>query len=297
MGRSGPVTRDVSTIALGLAQVRVGNSAANIATKTAVLSSLDSIGALASTKFTGNVEYFNLESGFPLLEDVKIPLREASMLEAAFKEVTPFNLALARGLDPLAAVGATLTLINSVSVAGATAGVISVDDLGGAVSDSFTVVFTSASTYEVIGVESGHVGAGDIGTLFEPDNGGNPYFSIPVNFFDANWLTDESFVFRTTAFIGAAGNYLDAHAGEIALGNLKTPASMRMEAVYTYPNQINHMYIIFPRCNIVSSVEIDLQEEENANVPITFEAKNASSDVVGGDVEWDEKPLGLVYFD
>jgi len=99
MARKGPVTKDTSSIVLGLAQVRVGASATNISTVTRVLTSTNSIGALASTKFTGNVDWWKLESGFPLLEDYQVPIREAAALECAFKEISPVNMALAYGKD------------------------------------------------------------------------------------------------------------------------------------------------------------------------------------------------------
>jgi len=98
--RSGPLTKDTTTVALGLAQIRVGLSATNITKKNPVLASSASIGALANTNFTSNAEYFKLESGYPLLEDATYPLREAAMLEVAFKEITPANFALAKGLNP-----------------------------------------------------------------------------------------------------------------------------------------------------------------------------------------------------
>jgi hypothetical protein len=100
MARTGPVTKDTTTVALGLAQIRVGLSATYIDDTVPRLAAGDSIGALANTKFTGNIEYYRLESGFPLLEDAIFPLRESASLECAFKELTPKNFALARGLDP-----------------------------------------------------------------------------------------------------------------------------------------------------------------------------------------------------
>ena len=100
MARTGPITQDTTTVALGLAQIRTGNSAAYIGQRRAILPVANSIGALASTKFTAPAEYFKLESGFPLLEDASFPLRESAMLECAFKEITPANVALSRGLDP-----------------------------------------------------------------------------------------------------------------------------------------------------------------------------------------------------
>ena len=97
VSRSGPLTKDTTTIALGLAQIRIGNSPNNI---TMVLTSSDSLGALANTNFSSTAEYFKLESGYPLLEDATYPLREKAMLECAFKEMTPANFALAKGIDP-----------------------------------------------------------------------------------------------------------------------------------------------------------------------------------------------------
>ncbi len=193
--RTGPVTKDTSTVALGLAKVLVGASATNIASNTHVLNETeDSLGALNSTNFTSTVEYWRLLSGFPQLEDLVIPLSETAALECEFKEIKPQTLAYARGLD-------------------------------------------------------------------------------------------------------ASTGYTDAHSGEIPLGTISAPAYIRMEAIYTYPNGDNHLYIIFPRAQVTSSVELSLAAEDNANVPITLEAKRADSDVTGGDAVWDDSPLGRIYFD
>lgn len=100
MARTGPLTQDTTTVALGLAQIRVGASAANITKQHPVLAAATTLGALANTKFTSNAEYFKLESGYPLLEDATFPLRESAMMECAFKEITPANFALAKGKDP-----------------------------------------------------------------------------------------------------------------------------------------------------------------------------------------------------
>lgn len=105
MARTGPVTRDTSTVALGLAQIRVSAvtttpESGNIAKTTPVLTAEDSIGALAQTKFTSAVEYWRLTSGFPALEDMVVPLSESASLECQFKELSPYNVALAKGLDP-----------------------------------------------------------------------------------------------------------------------------------------------------------------------------------------------------
>jgi hypothetical protein len=102
MARTGPVTRDTSTIALGLAQIRVAAYSSHITNQNPALTASDSLGAMANTKFNGSAEYFKLESGFPMLEDATYPLREMSSIECAFKEITPKNIAIARGLSPTA---------------------------------------------------------------------------------------------------------------------------------------------------------------------------------------------------
>lgn len=192
MARKGPVTKDTSAVALGLAQVRVGVSATYINDPHPALSSSDSIGSLANTRFVGNTDWYRLEGGFPLLEEYVTPIRESAHLECSFREITPFNMALAYGID-------------SVS-----------------------------------------------------------------------------------------GGYDDTHSGEVALGNRSAPDYVRMEAVYTFPNGSNFMTIIFPRAQVMASVEMDLQSEDAAAIPIVFEAKNASSDVTGGDAIWDDQPLGKI---
>ncbi len=99
MSRQGPITKDTSTVAIGLMQIRVGNLADNIAKPGPELTSSDSIGALANTKYVGNTDWYKLESGFPLIEDYTVPIREAAHLECAFKEITPETMALAHGTD------------------------------------------------------------------------------------------------------------------------------------------------------------------------------------------------------
>ena len=190
----GPLTKNTDALALGLAQVRVGASAANIATFDPMLTVSDSIGALANTKFTSEKEYWRHESGFPLLEDKTLPLREKAMLECTFEEFQPFNMALAMGLDP---------------------------------------------------------------------------------------VTD---------------GYSTTLSGEILLGALAAPEYLRMEAVYTYPDAASTATVVFPRCQVVSTTELDFQSEDNVKVPITFEAKRADSAVTGGDTAWDLAPLGHIAF-
>lgn len=194
MSRSGPITKDTSAIALGMAQIRVLASATNIASVEPVGSASDSIGALAATKYMGETEWFNFESGFPLIEDYAIVTREKASLECTFNELTPANLALAHGLDP-------------------------------------------------------------------------------------------------------TSGYTEVHSGEIEIGGRTAAAYVRMEALYTFPNGTNTMQIIFPRAQVTSSPEMDMQSEDAVGVPVTFESKNASSDTTGGDAVWDDKPLGRILFE
>ena len=298
MARSGPVTKDTSTVALGLAQIRLGSAAANISNENAALAAANSIGALASTKFTGNTDYWKLESGFPMLEDMTLPIRESAMLEAAYKEISSYNMAMARGVDPNADVSATVTEGTIVSSSGGTTGNITVDDNGGVIDEEYIVLFTGATAGDIVGKDEGVVHTfTDLTSIMAPDNGGNPYFSIPANFFSGTWAAGESFSFKTTPYIAGTSAYSDVHAGEIKLGGLVAPAFVRVEAVYTYPNGTNHMYIIFPRANVVSATEIDMQAEDAAAPPVTFEAKRADSETSGGHATWDDKPLGRIYFD
>ena len=191
MARKGPVTTDTSSIALGLAQVRVGVSATNIGYLGQRLSSSDSIGSLANTKFVGHTEYFKLEGGFPLIEEFTTPIREAAALECAFREISPYKIAMAYGIDP---------------------------------TSGYTLV----------------------------------------------------------------------HSGEVKLGAKVAPAYLRMEALYTYPDGITTMCIIFPRAQVSADLELDLKAEDAAAIPVTFESKNASSDVTGGNAVWDTMPLGRI---
>jgi len=197
MARKGPVTKDTTTVPLGLAQIRISVSATHIADIQPALASSDSIGALAETGFTGNTDWFTLESGFPLIRDAEWPIREGASLGCAFKEVTPVNMALAYGHDP----------------------------------------------------ES------------------SPYSDMTV------------------------------HSGEVPLGDRASPDYLRMEAMYTYPDGTHHMYIIFPRAQAKSNVELAFAPEEPAAIPVTFESGRADSEVSGGNAVWDDKPLGRMFWD
>lgn len=188
--QTGPLTKDPSYLALGMYQVRVGTAATYIADINGALSGEAGMGAMASTKIGLEKEYFTHESGFPLLEDAQLPIREKATLEFSFEELSGRNMVLAAGIDP-------------------------------AVSGS----------------------------------------------------------------------------GEIKLGTMAQPAYMRVEAWYTYPEKTRRMIIVFPRAQIVSNMEIENQKEENANAPVTVRATRADSGIVGGHANWDNMPLGRIFWE
>jgi hypothetical protein len=96
----GPITRNTSALMVGFLQIRVGPSASNIANAGRVLTAADSIGALAATSFSSTKEFFKHYSGFPRMLDTTIPLSEEAAIEAQYEEMTPYNTALAYGIDP-----------------------------------------------------------------------------------------------------------------------------------------------------------------------------------------------------
>lgn len=293
--RTGPVTKDVSTVALGLAQIRVGASAANVSNANACLTSADSMGAMADTKMTSNVEYWKLTSGFPALEDLSIPLSESCSFECAFKEITPKNMALARGIDPFtvgAGVGASAIGVITSALGTVDAAKVVVCAATCPV-DTFTVKFTSATAYTIEGFNTGALtGSGTVSTESTFQLDAVLAITIPANTFTGTWASGDRARFATSQ-----NGYANNHAGEIGLGGLKAPEFIRMEAVYTYPNGTNHMYIIFPRANVSSNLEIALSATDNAAPTIQFEAKRADDEVSGGNAVWNQKPLGRIYWD
>ena len=293
--RTGPVTRDTSTVAVGLAQIRVGVSATHINTATPVLTSFDSMGALADTKLSSNTEYWKLESGFPALEDLSIPLKDSAALECSFKEITPKNMALARGIDPFS-VGSgwkATSIAKLISTAGTvdTTKIIGTFGAGTRV-DTFTVTFTSATAYGITALSGVAVaGTGAKGSDSAFTIGGAAAFTIPANTFTGTNVSGDVFRFSVQR-----DGYASNHSGTIGLGGLKAPEYIRMEAEYTYPNGINKMTIIFPRANVTSSMEIAFQAQDNAAPTISFESKRADSEVSGGSAVWDDYPLGVIVF-
>jgi hypothetical protein len=291
---SGPVTVFAQSWALGLAQIRIGNSAANIASVLPVLSAPQQLGAMANTKYVGNVDFFKQESGFPLNEDGVIPLREGAAFECAFKEITPYNIAIARGLDPSAARSAAVKMDIATATALGTVDAtknITVTNDAGPISETWIVTFTGAAAFVCYGLTTGRVqhtlADGTVGAAFSPDNGGAKYFTIPADFFTGTWAAGETYVFSTSAY-NAAGNalYGDPQDGIVPIGGMIAPAYVRAEIVYTFPNRATLTWI-FPRAQIAASQELDFQIESEASSPIRVESKRADSQVSGGNAAWD----------
>jgi hypothetical protein len=108
MATAGPLTRYTKSLALGLCQVRVGKSIDNIANKNPVLTSSNSLGAMAKTTVTVTKEIFKHESGFPSMRDKNIPLKEYAMLEIESEEITPYNIAVGLGIAAMSGEWAAL---------------------------------------------------------------------------------------------------------------------------------------------------------------------------------------------
>jgi hypothetical protein len=295
--RNGPITRDASTVQLGLSQIRIARAATHILTTGAALSAADSLGAMASTSFNSETTYFDLESGYPLTFDATFPIRETNMLECAFKEITPKTLALSRGMDPFADLSAAVIINTTQTVAGThVVDDLVVDDAGGVVTDVWSVIFTDATNYKVYGQNTGDVGGAAITAAFSPDNGGDPYFTIPANHFTGTWAAGQSQTFTTVAATTGSASFGNAHVGAIPLGTVAAPKYLRVEAYYTFPDPRHKMIIIFPRANITSSLSLDQQPEDVAAVTISIKSMGASSDTAGGNAVWDNMPNGQILF-
>lgn len=292
----GPTTKDVSTRTLGKMQIRVGSADAYISNSSPILTSANSVGALANTVFNSTREFHDFVSGFPARIDGKVPISDNCDLQCGFQEITPFNMALSFGIDPFGDISATVDEVARITSLGTTTGDITVSDAGGVVTDTFMVLFDTATTGSVVGVATGLVHTfADLTSAMEPDNGGNPYFTIPADFFSGTWDSGESFVFKTTEYVAGTTSYTDPHSGLIKLGVTKAPDYVRAEAIMTFPNEVNTMTIVFPRAQVSSSIALDAGDTDVA-IPTTFAATPADSTVSGGNAAWDDMPLGVIIF-
>jgi len=300
----GPVTKNVAARTLGFLQVRIGKSAANIGTATPVLTATNSIGAVASTKIGNTREFYKYESGTPKNVDGQEVMSNVATLECAFLEHTPFNYALALGIDPLGDSDASIAAGSINSSAGTTTGELSVDQNGGVINERWTAVFTSATEGSIFGEVTGKVtDFSGLTSAIEPDNtgaGSENYFSIPANFFSGTWAAGDTFTFWTSKKETGSALYSDAASGAVALGGGGQPAYIRVEARLDFADG-HYMCVIMPRAQSTSGIDAT-QAEQESNVPIIFEASQAHDEVVGGNAAWNLDhtagvgPLGRIYF-
>ncbi|MDY0324790.1 MAG: hypothetical protein RBQ87_01285 [Candidatus Cloacimonadaceae bacterium] len=305
----GPVTKFAKAWALGLIQVRVGSSADHIATIGPALTSAFSVGALASTKFMMTAEFYKQRSGFPLREDGAIPLSDAAAIQGGFREITPWTMALARGLDPTGSIAATVAEVRKVTTLGTTDAtkVIAVTDATPAdwapISDTWVVAFTGATAGSIYGLKTGlvHTFVALDSAMAPVDGDTNKYFSIPASYFTGTWAAGDVYVFNTTKLATAGGSAYpgdpddwEAASPAIGLGGLVSPLDLRIEGVYTYPDGVSQMVMIFPRGQVAASVDIDFAEQDPAAIPVQFDAKTASSENAAGSAVWNNMPLGQI---
>lgn len=291
----GPITQDNGALILGLLDIRVGNSAANIATTSPVLTKADSMGAMAETSFKSEVEMWEHSSGFPLTKDTQIPTSETAMLDVTFEEITLKNVALAMGLDPSVA-GTAFTGSGYTTVDSALGTYDVAKPIVGGVDaefDTYTILFLTATTYDVISGKHGILtGVGDTTLDSAFTFGGSALFTISADSFTGTWAADDVFKFTM-----AKEGYDDPRAGSIKFGARGTPAYLRVEAVLELPDGSGIQTYIFPRAQISSNVELGFAADDNAKPAITIESSIASSETNDGDAVWDDMPLGWVVFE
>jgi len=303
----GPTSIKTSSRTLGMFKVKVGVSAANIAIATPVLNDTNSLGAMASTKYAGTSEFHPLQSGYPKRTDGKIPLSTTARIECAYKELTPYNFALAHGLSPFESVSSVVSEVSVNTTLGTTVGNITVTDNDGPVTDTWIVTFTGATAGVIAGIATGHVhNFSAVDSSMAPVNPGStggtiPYFTIPADFFSGTWAADDTYIFSTGQYVGGTTLYDNQFSGSIGLGSLSAPEYVRVEATLTFPKEENAITFILPRAQAAAAVEFDAGDDE-VNVPINFEGTSADSSVDGGSSVWNYNkatgvgPLGRIYW-
>lgn len=97
---AGPVTKDTSSLALGLGQLRILDCEDNLGTINPAGTASNSIGALTKSMLNVEKEVWRHLSGFPQIEDHSITLSKRATIEADSEELNPYNIALALGVDP-----------------------------------------------------------------------------------------------------------------------------------------------------------------------------------------------------
>lgn len=89
----------------------------------------------------------------------------------------------------------------------------------GAVSDNWTLTFSSATVFSVAGALTGSLGAGNISTNFMPANGSSYYFKIDKSGWGGTWASGDTITFTTTHSAKAVWVKEVVPAGCAALSN------------------------------------------------------------------------------
>lgn len=106
MAIKGPNTKDASTLVIGLMSIMVDKASTHISTSGAALNkTTHSVGSLNNSSLTVDRETKIHESGFPLLKDKVIVLRETLQLTGEMEEITRKNLTIALAKDPSVVTG------------------------------------------------------------------------------------------------------------------------------------------------------------------------------------------------
>ena len=307
MSANSPTVRDIDAIAMGKFDIRLDSTATYIAQVTAQLTkTAHSIGAIADQAIAGEKEFHQVMHDFPQKSAGTIALSEMFNIEVSPREITPFTLGLAQGLDPFGVTAAAYSEIKHDSAAGTyTEAKLTFPDNTGTISDRFTFVFYDATHFYCISSRDGLVqdgsSDGEIGVLFAPDNavvGAVTYFSLATDFFAGTWAAGESLVIDATAYKAAGADLPNTvgAGGSIALGNISSPVFLRCEAHLDFPNGTDKMYIILPRIQIESPTSLSTSVSDEASTPMVISAKSADSSVSGGNAVWDSMPYGRIYF-
>lgn len=100
------------------------------------------------------------------------------------------------------------------------------------VEEEWTVTFSDASNFSVVGTRLGAVGSGTIGSDFEPNNPStsNPYFSLPALGWGGTWANAETLVFETHDSSVSIAQIREIPAGSASLAGNRATIAMTVES-------------------------------------------------------------------
>jgi len=146
----------------------------------------------------GSEEYVVISNVTPLTgNEVRMTL--LTPLVNSYAESTGVKIRVAS----VVSYGDVLALVSDVVVT-SVSGVFDDSDMilypASTIYDIWTLTFTDATHYDVVGAETGSVGTGTTGGTFAPNNAafGGPYFSIPSAAFSGTWAANDDIVFTTS---------------------------------------------------------------------------------------------------